>query len=73
MTDVQNPPSVERATAVPTPALDLVRRLCRVLDLQGIAYCHWKSNEALDRSASGDNDLDLLVARRGVQRFTEVL
>ena len=71
MTDVQNPPSVERAAGVPT--LDLVRRLCHVLDIQGIAYCHWKSNEALDRSASGDNDLDLLVARRSVQRFTEAL
>jgi thymidylate kinase len=73
MTDVQNPPAVERTAAAPTPVLDLVRRLCRVLDVQGIAYCHWKSNEALDRSASGDNDLDLLVARRDVQRFTEML
>lgn len=51
----------------------LVRHLCRVLEAENIAYCHWKSNEALPRSASGDNDLDLLVARRDAQRFTELL
>jgi thymidylate kinase len=73
MTDVRNRPAVERATGAPAPALDLVRRLCDVLLIHGIAYCHWKSTEALDRSASGENDLDLLVARRDVPRFTEVL
>jgi thymidylate kinase len=53
--------------------LDKVRELCGALGMAGVAYCHWKSNEALHRSASGDNDLDLLVVRRDVQRFTEVL
>jgi thymidylate kinase len=53
--------------------LSLVRRLCRELRAQGITYCHWKSNASLDRSARGDNDLDLLVLRRDAQRFTETL
>jgi thymidylate kinase len=53
--------------------LDLVVRLCAALAEQGIDYCHWKSNPFLDRSANGDNDLDLLVSRAHVQDFTEVL
>lgn len=53
--------------------LDLVRTLCEMLARDGITYCHWKSNWALDRSASGENDLDLLVSLRDAQRFTELL
>ena len=53
--------------------LELVARLCTALAAQGIDYCHWKSNPFLDRSASGDNDLDLLVSRRDAQAFTELL
>jgi thymidylate kinase len=53
--------------------LDLVRRLCQALEVEGITYCHWKSNNALDRSASGENDLDLLVSRDDVPRFTGIL
>jgi thymidylate kinase len=53
--------------------LELVIRLCNALAAGKIDYCHWKSTAALDRSASGDNDLDLLVSRVHVQRFTETL
>jgi thymidylate kinase len=53
--------------------LGLVAALCAELEREGVAYCHWKSNEALDRSANGDNDLDLLVARPDSTRFLEVL
>jgi thymidylate kinase len=53
--------------------LSLIHKLCEVLDAEGIVYCHWKSNAALDRSATGDNDLDLLVRRPDGQRFTEIL
>ena len=53
--------------------LDLIRRLCQALEAERITYCHWKSNNALDRSASGDNDLDLLVSRADIPRFTEIL
>ena len=55
------------------PALNLIRELCKALDLEGIVYCHWKSTAALDCSARGDNDLDLLVSRRDIRRFTEIL
>jgi thymidylate kinase len=53
--------------------LNLIYRLCKALEEEQITYCHWKSNAALDRSASGDNDLDLLVSRADGQRFTEIL
>ena len=36
-------------------------------------WCHWKSNAALDRSRSGDNDLDLLVARADEAGFGEAM
>jgi thymidylate kinase len=55
------------------PALNLIFELCQALTEEDISYCHWKSNNALDRSASGDNDLDLLVSRADVSRFTEIL
>lgn len=54
-------------------ALELVTRLCAALERSDVRYCHWKSNQALDRSASGENDLDLLVDRSGVGRFEELL
>lgn len=53
--------------------LNLVYKLCKTLETEGVVYCHWKSNAALARSARGDNDLDLLVDRADVQRFTEIL
>jgi hypothetical protein len=45
----------------------------RALEDAGIRYCHWKSNESLDRSASGENDLDLLVLRSDARRFEGIL
>jgi thymidylate kinase len=54
-------------------ALELVARLCSELADEGVLYNHWKSNEAIGRSMSGDNDLDLLVARQDQGRFLEVL
>lgn len=69
-----NPDSLlEKSIAYEPGTLDLVRRLCQALETEKITYCHWKSNNALDRSASGDNDLDLLVGRADMLRFTEIL
>lgn len=51
----------------------LVRELCKELNTNQIVYCHWKSNAAIDRSASAENDLDLLVSREDVGNFTEIL
>ena len=53
--------------------LDLIVKLCEILAAKKIDYCHWKSNTFLDRSASGDNDLDLLINPAHAQRFTEIL
>jgi thymidylate kinase len=55
------------------PALNLIVQLCKALELNGIGYCHWKSNAAINRSACGENDLDLLVKRSDIQRFREIL
>jgi thymidylate kinase len=55
------------------PVLNLVRNLCVALAEEEIRYCHWKSNNALDRSASGENDLDLLISRADASKFTEIL
>jgi thymidylate kinase len=46
---------------------DLLRELRR----REVRYCHWKSNEALDRSATAENDLDLLIDRSHAERFAE--
>ncbi len=54
-------------------ALSTIIKLCDTLMTERIDYCHWKSNVAIDRSASGENDLDLLVSRADAQRFTELL
>lgn len=53
--------------------LELVARLAAALEEEQVEYCHWKSNEALQRSLTGDNDLDLLVARADQGRFLAVL
>jgi thymidylate kinase len=53
--------------------LPLIARLNARIEKAGLAYCHWKSNNAIDRSASGQNDLDLLVAPADVSAFTAIL
>jgi thymidylate kinase len=54
-------------------ALELILQLCNTLAAQGIDYCHWKSNTFLPRSASGENDLDLLIRREHAGRFEQIL
>ena len=53
--------------------LAFITTLCQALETEQITYCHWKSNNALMRSASGENDLDLLIGRADAQRFTALL
>ena len=55
------------------PALGLILKLCMALRDEDINYCHWKSNNALDRSANGENDIDLLISRPDAGRFLELL
>ena len=70
MADGEREPGQAGSAEAPLP---LVVRLCRFLEETGVAYCHWKSNLAIDRSASGANDLDLLVGQGDIRGFTEVL
>ena len=51
----------------------LIHRFCQELESQDIAYCHWKSNTQIAKSELGENDLDLLVDRSDIGRFTTVL
>ena len=57
-------------SAVPLP---LVTALSEALATAQVVYCHWKSNDALDRAVSGESDLDLLVDHRDAERFTAVI
>ena len=64
--------------------LKSIRDFLDSLDKAGIRYCHWKSNEHLDASATGDTDLDMLfsatertaleavLAECGLKRFRSV-
>jgi len=53
--------------------LSLVSTLCRRLAYDGISYCHWKSTEAIERSATGENDLDLLLSREQATMFAQTM
>lgn len=67
------PPLAATAPAGQPAVLALVAALCERLQVARINYCHWKSNDVLERSASGENDLDLLVSRADAERFTAIL
>lgn len=54
-------------------SLPLINRLCQTLETEKVIYCHWKSNAAIDRSATGENDLDLLISRADAQKFVAIL
>jgi thymidylate kinase len=71
--DRQRSDGAEPQASSEGPVLDIVSRLCTELDAAGVRWCHWKSTEALGRSASGENDLDLLVDPRHEATFGEVL
>jgi thymidylate kinase len=51
----------------------LVADLLRALDDANVTYCHWKSNEAIDKTLTAENDLDLLVARRDGPAFNAAI
>jgi len=59
--------------AAPPGTLTLVLELREMLLSAAVRYCHWKSNDMLARSVTGDNDLDLLVHRGDAQRFLAVI
>ena len=78
MSRTDSPAGLTAVAGSPRPAggpapLSLVEELCAALRTAGVSYCHWKSNDMLHLSASGVNDLDLLVDRRDLPRFLAVL
>lgn len=56
-----------------SPSLEALTRLFQAMHLQGIRYCHWKSNLRLEKSLQGGTDLDLLVDRRQHIHFRQLL
>ncbi|MEM2125337.1 MAG: hypothetical protein QXQ53_02940 [Candidatus Methanosuratincola sp.] len=54
-------------------SLQTVSDLFKELNLQGIRYCHWKSNLRLEKSLNGHTDLDLLVDQDHVDSFKKLL
>ncbi len=65
--------ALQKSIAYDPAALALIDRLCRQLQAENITYCHWKSNNMIHRSASGENDLDLLIRRSDGTRFEALL
>lgn len=61
----------EHVPARPT-ALRLIEELTLELAEAKVSYCHWKSNEAIERSLSAENDLDLLIEPGDLSRFLEI-
>jgi thymidylate kinase len=57
----------------PSCGLARVEAIVRDLSIAGIGYCHWKSNYHLARALGGDEDFDILVARKDFGRFTELM
>ena len=53
--------------------LRVVVQLRDELRAKAVRFCHWKSNDMLARSLSGENDLHLLVHRDDARRFLSVL
>lgn len=72
-TVASKPVPLTPSPAAPDGTLHRVLELCEELDRAGVRYCHWKSNDMLHRSASGENDLDLLIHRADGQKFAEIL
>jgi thymidylate kinase len=65
---VKSCPGIEKQTDVV-----LVGSLINELNTNGISYCHWKSTNALERTATAENDVDLLVSRDDALIFYEIL
>ena len=53
--------------------LRVVVQLRDELRAKAVRFCHWKSNDMLARSLSGEKDLHLLVHRDDARRFLSVL
>jgi len=50
-----------------------VRQLSDALRTRGVVYCQWKGHRQPDRWAGGGGDIDLLIDRRSLGAFTDVM
>jgi O-antigen/teichoic acid export membrane protein/thymidylate kinase len=57
----------------PMAPLATVQTLLEALHHQNILYCHWKSNEHLDASMTGDTDLDVLFHHEQKEQLEALL
>lgn len=53
--------------------LELCKSFFEYLNVNGVQYCHWKSNLNLHKSLIGKTDLDLLVAPSSQQAFNRAI
>ncbi|HET9589462.1 MAG TPA: hypothetical protein VFO91_11810 [Anaerolineales bacterium] len=50
-----------------------IQKFIEELNVNGIRYCHWKSNLSLSESLAGQSDVDLLVHRGDASMFRTIL
>jgi hypothetical protein len=55
-----------------TLTLPIIQKILAQFERAEVRYCHWKSNAFIGSSASGRNDLDLLVARESRDAFLTI-
>ena len=51
----------------------LSKELIGILEKNNISYCHWKSNLLLNEALDGYDDLDLLVERKDIYKFEQLI
>ncbi|KHE94020.1 MAG: hypothetical protein K8F52_10015 [Candidatus Scalindua rubra] len=49
--------------------IDLVKQLIKALNDNKVCYCHWKSNQNIERALNAKEDIDLLVVSGAVGDF----
>ena len=57
----------------PSTRLAKISNLLSTFHSNDISYCHWKSNEHLDASMSGDTDLDILFKEDQKEKIESIL
>src|SRR6478735_3875402 len=64
---------MDKIATKPEPTLKLIEDLLAAWHQHDIVYCHWKSNEHLAASMTGDTDLDILFDETQKDKTIEVL
>src|SRR6266540_1423242 len=53
--------------------LTKIQKLIEELNINGVRYCHWKSNLSLSQSLAGRTDIDLLIHRKDADAFRSIM